>query len=46
VTWIGIGLAVVGWFIGLLLEVGSAVHLLLVVAVVLLVVEARRSQPT
>jgi hypothetical protein len=46
VTWIGIGLAVVGWFIGLLLEVGPAVHLLLVVAVVLLVVEARRSQPT
>jgi hypothetical protein len=45
VTWIGIGLAVVGWFIGLLLELGPAVHLLLVVAVVLLVVEARLSQP-
>jgi hypothetical protein len=42
--WIGIGLAVVGWFIGLLLEIGPAVHLLLVVAVVLLVVEARRSR--
>jgi hypothetical protein len=45
VIWIGIGLAVVGWFIGLLLELGPAVHLLLVVAVVLLVVEARRSRP-
>jgi hypothetical protein len=45
VTWIGIGLAVVGWFIGLLLELGPAVHLLLVVAAVLLVVEARRGQP-
>jgi hypothetical protein len=45
VTWIGIGLAVVGWFIGLLLELGPAVHLLLVVAVGLLVVEVRRGQP-
>jgi hypothetical protein len=45
VTWIGIGLAVVAWVIGLLLELGPAVHLLLVVAVVLLVVEARRPQP-
>jgi hypothetical protein len=40
--WVGIGLAVVGWFIGLLLELGPAVHLMLVLAVVLLVVEARR----
>jgi hypothetical protein len=45
VTWIGIGLAVVGWLIGLLLELGPAVHLLLVVAVGLLVVEVRRGQP-
>jgi hypothetical protein len=44
-TWIGIGLAVVGWFIGLLLELGPAVHLLLVLAGVLLVVEARRTRP-
>jgi hypothetical protein len=42
VTWIGIGLAIVGWFIGLLLELGPAVHLLLVPAVLLLVVEVRR----
>jgi hypothetical protein len=42
VTWIGIGLAIVGWFIGLLLELGPAVHLLLVAAVLLLVVEVRR----
>jgi hypothetical protein len=40
--WVGIGLAVVGWFIGLLLELGPAVHLMLVLAVVLLVVEVRR----
>lgn len=43
-TWVGIGLAVVGWFIGLLLELGPAVHLLLVVAVVLLGVEVQRSR--
>jgi hypothetical protein len=42
VTWIGIGLAVVGWFLGLLLELGPAIHLLLVVALVLLGVEMRR----
>jgi hypothetical protein len=40
--WVGIGMAVVGWFIGLLLELGPAVHLMLVLAVVLLVVEVRR----
>jgi hypothetical protein len=45
VTWIGIGLAIVGWFIGLLLELGPAVHLLLVAAVLLLVVEVRRRSP-
>ena len=37
-------MAVTGWFIGLLLELGPAVHVLLVVAVVLLVVEARRGR--
>lgn len=40
--WVAIGLAVVGWLLGLLLQVGSAVHLLLVVAIVLLVFEMRR----
>jgi hypothetical protein len=44
VIWIGIGLCVVGWLLGLLLAVGPAVHLLLVVAVVLLVIEVRRSR--
>lgn len=43
--WVGIGLCVVGWLIGLLLGIGPAVHFLLVVAVVLLVIEWRRSQP-
>jgi hypothetical protein len=43
--WVGIGLCVVGWFIGLLLGVGPATHLLLAAAVVLLVIEWRRSQP-
>jgi hypothetical protein len=40
--WVAIGLAVVGWLLGLLMNLGSAVHLLLVAAIVLLVVEARR----
>lgn len=40
--WVAIGLAVVGWLLGLLLQVGSAVHLLLVVVIVLLVFEMRR----
>jgi hypothetical protein len=43
--WVGIGLCVVGWLLGLLLAVGPVVHLLLVVAVVLLVIEYRRPQP-
>lgn len=42
--WIGIGLCVVGWLLGLLVAVGPAIHLLLVVAVVLLVIEVRRSR--
>jgi hypothetical protein len=40
--WVAIGLAVVGWLLGLLMNLGSVVHVLLVAAVVLLVVEARR----
>lgn len=43
-NWVGIGLCVVGWLIGLLLAVGPAVHLLLVVAVILLAVEVRRTR--
>lgn len=42
--WVGIGLAVVGWLIGLLLEIGPAVHLLLALAVILLIVEVRRER--
>jgi hypothetical protein len=44
VIWVGIGLCVVGWLLGLLLAVGPAVHLLLVAAVALLVIEVRRSR--
>jgi hypothetical protein len=44
VIWVLIGLAIVGWLLGLLLQVGPVVHLLLVVAAVLLVVEVRRDQ--
>jgi hypothetical protein len=44
VIWIAIGLAVMAWFIGLLIELGPAVHLLLVLAVALLVVEIRRTR--
>ena len=43
-AWIGIGLCVVGWLLGLLVEIGPIVHLLLVIAVVLLVVELRRTR--
>ena len=42
VTWVGIGAAIVAWFIGLLVEVGPAVHLLLVLALALLAIEAYR----
>ncbi|HEY7451515.1 MAG TPA: lmo0937 family membrane protein [Candidatus Limnocylindria bacterium] len=42
--WVLIGLAIVGWLLGLLLQVGPVVHLLLVVAAVLLVVEVRRDR--
>jgi hypothetical protein len=44
VIWVGIGLCVVGWLLGLLVAVGPAVHLLLVVAVVLLAIEVRRQR--
>jgi hypothetical protein len=43
-AWIGIGLCVVGWLLGLLVEIGPMVHLLLAVAVVLLAVELRHTQ--
>jgi Family of unknown function (DUF5670) len=43
-AWVGIGLCVIGWLIGLLLEIGPVVHLLLVVAVILLVLELRRGR--
>jgi hypothetical protein len=42
--WVAIGVAVVGWLLGLLLMVGPIVHLLLVLALVLLVVEVRRNR--
>ncbi|MGH2462599.1 MAG: hypothetical protein ACRDFZ_03100 [Candidatus Limnocylindria bacterium] len=42
--WLGIGVAITAWLIGLLLEVGPAVHFLLVVAVGLLVVQVRRDR--
>ena len=41
--WLAIGLAVIAWFIGLLLEVGPVVHLFLILAMGLTVVAARRS---
>jgi hypothetical protein len=44
VTWAAIGIGVVAWFVGLLLEVGSAIHLVLVGVVALLVVELRRAR--
>jgi hypothetical protein len=37
--WIGIAVFLVAWFIGLLLQLGPLVNLLLVVAAVLLVVQ-------
>jgi hypothetical protein len=44
VIWLGIGLCVVGWLLGLLVNVGPAVHLLLVAAVILLAIEVRRAE--
>lgn len=43
-TWIGIGLSITAWLIGLLLEIGPVVHLLLLVAAGLLVVQVRRDR--
>ena len=37
--WIGIAVSLVAWFIGLLLQLGPLVNLLLVIAAVLLVVQ-------
>ena len=42
--WIGIGIAVSAWLIGLLLEIGPVVHLLLVAAAGLLLVQIRRDR--
>jgi Na+/phosphate symporter len=43
VIWLGIGVAVTAWLIGLLLEIGPVVHLLLLAAG-LLVVQVRRDR--
>ena len=40
--WIGIGVAVCAWLIGLLVEIGPVVQLLLVAAAGLLLVQVRR----
>ena len=42
--WIGIAAAISAWLIGLLLEIGPAVHLLLVAAAGLLLVKVRRDR--
>jgi len=44
VIWLGIGIAVTAWLIGLLLEIGPVVHLLLLVAAGMLVVQVRRDR--
>jgi len=44
--WIAIGAALVAWLIGLLLEIGPVVHLLLVAAAGLLAVEVRNRRRT
>jgi len=44
VIWLGIGVAVTVWLIGLLLQIGPVVHLLLVAAAGLLVVQVRRDR--
>ncbi|MGH2488800.1 MAG: hypothetical protein ACRDFR_04200, partial [Candidatus Limnocylindria bacterium] len=44
VIWIGIAVAISAWLIGLLLELGPAVHLLLLVATGLLLVQVRRDR--
>jgi hypothetical protein len=42
--WIATALLLVAWFIGLLLRAGQAVHLLLLAAAVLLVVQVIRER--
>ena len=42
--WVGIGIAITAWLIGLLLEIGPVVHLSLLVAAGLLVVQVRRNR--
>ncbi|MEK6191133.1 MAG: hypothetical protein AABM41_02275 [Chloroflexota bacterium] len=42
--WLGTGVAVTVWLIGLLLQIGPVVHLLLVAAAGLLVVQVRRDR--
>lgn len=42
--WIGVGVAISAWLIGLLLEIGPVVHLLLVAAAGLLLVQVRRDR--
>lgn len=42
--WIGIGLAISAWLIGLLLEIGPVVHLLLGAAAGLLLLQVRRDR--
>lgn len=42
--WIGIAIAISAWLIGLLLEMGPVVHLLLVAAAGLLLVQVRRDR--
>ena len=42
--WLGIGVAISVWLIGLLLEIGPVIHLLLLAAVGLLVVQVRRDR--
>jgi hypothetical protein len=44
VIWIGIGVAISAWLIGLLLEIGPVVHLLLVAAAGLLLVQVQRDR--
>jgi large-conductance mechanosensitive channel len=46
--WIGIAVTLVAWFVGLLLQIGPLVNLLLVAAAVLLVVQVineRQEEP-
>jgi len=44
VIWLGIGVAISVWLIGLLLQIGPVIHLLLLAAVGLLVVQVRRDR--